>query len=223
MPNLVSLAEMRLRFNLPDEDTVNVLMNQSLLATSLQLETWLATDFDLQAGVVDQFLLPTSGPSVHNKQFPTFRLNNAFVSTVNSVKASGVRSELSNSDPITQADYVSTDLIRGLVSVDMLFPDNTFTIVGSRLSATSENWFFAVDYDSGFTTANQLGGSPVYQAVPEWLKEVAYLVGKGIYDIGGSCEGEELLKGPKGAMITALLEKRQRNIPYAVNPIFARV
>ena len=223
MGSLASLEDIRLRYNLPDESVVNELLNESLIVATMHIESWLQTEFDLEAGVVEQFKLPISRPSTHNKMFPTFRLNNGFVSTVNSVKASGVRSELTASTAITQADYVSTDLIRGFVSVDMLFPDNTFTLSRGMLQPTSGDWFFQIDYDKGFTTTTQLDGGPVFVGVPDWLAEVAMLVGKGVYDVGGSCEGDELLKGPKGGMIQSLLMKRQRNAPYTVKPIFARV
>ena len=222
MPSLVTIAEMRTRFNLPDEDTVNSLMDQSLLATTLHVEAWLQTDFDQASNVVEQFLLPKQ-PSSHDRLFPSFRLNNGFVTTVNSVKASGVRRELSNADPIDQSLYVSTDTGRGVVSVDMLFPENTYTVINARLTPTSDDWFFQFDYDKGFTTANQIGGSPVYQGVPDWLKEVAFLTGKSVYDVGGSCEGEAVLQGPKGAMISTLLAKKMRNLPWTIKPIFPRV
>ena len=79
-----------------------------------------------------------------------------------------------------------------------------------------------MDYDSGFTTATQVGGADVYQNVPDWLKEVTYLTAKTVYDVGGSCDGKELLDGPKGDMITNLIVKKARNVPFAVKPVFPR-
>lgn len=222
MASLVSLAEMRARFNIPDEDTVNSLLDQSLVATSLHLEAWLQTDFEVGTNIVEQFLLPRQ-PSSYDRQFPSFRLNNGFVTALNSVKASGVRRELANQEAIDQASYISTDTERGVVAVDMLFPENTYTVINARLTATSDEWFFQFDYDKGFSTASQVGGSLVYQSVPDWLKEVAFLTGKAVYDVGGSCEGEEIMMGPKGAMIRNLLAKKQRNLPWTVKPIFPRI
>lgn len=219
MPSLVTLKQMRSRYAVPDEDSVNLQMSESLNATSSIVERWLETDFGEQTGAIDQFELP-NGMSTVNKKYPVLRLDYGFVTAMTTVLASGLREDLANGDVVDQAKFTKLDSDRGLLSVDMMFPVGSLAL--ARVYRIPTAWFFQATYDSGFTVSAVTGQGDVYQAVPNWLQELAMLTGKAVYDNSGVCDEEKLSKGTLGAQIRTLLAKKQRNVPYGLRPIFPR-
>lgn len=219
MPSLVTLAQMRNRYAIPDEDSVNLQMAESLNATSAVIERWLETDFDAVTGVIDQFEMPR-GMSTVNKKYPVMRLDYGFVTTMTTVLASGLREDLADGTVVDQAKFTNLDSDRGLLTVDMTFPAGSMAV--ARLYRGQPGWFFQATYDSGFATTGVVGQGEVYQAVPNWLQEMAMVVGKAVYDNSGVCDEEKLSKGTLGAQIRTLLAKKQRNVPFGLRPIFQR-
>lgn len=173
-----------------------------LEVVSTYVETVLDTNLAL-ASYVDEFYLERKQSNV-SVNFPSFKLKNGFVNTGTVVVSYGYNRDQLGED-IVSDEYVLKDLEKGVMKIDWLFLEKSGAFVYRRVYPGISN-FFRFEYTAGF---DDVDGDGVYDSVPDWLAEVAFLVTSSVYKSGLNCmddKGGSMCRN----MISQLIGRKSR-------------
>lgn len=223
MAKLVRVEDLRVRLSVQDLPKSNNRLSAAIDSATPHIESLLQTTFDLVNGQVDDFYLDFNRDEPWHLDFARLRLSKGFL-TADAVelKLASLFQELSTGDVLDPAIF-GVDRNKGVVFVSD--EQIGLTVTTTRRLATNR-YYMRATYNAGYTVTTTEFGD-VYDNVPAWLMEAAYLLAGRLYR---SFSPDEETKTDSirltGRLTTifppaaiALMEKHVRFIPQAVDPI----
>jgi hypothetical protein len=211
---LVTVEELLARMGFEEDDLSDeylVRMGLALDAATVHLEAQMRTTFK-QETLTERFSVnPAEFPYV--EEYPYLYLKKGIVDSDAPfiVRTESLYAQMlsgSGTTLVPLRDYI-VDAQKGLV---MLTGNGLLGIPGYRkLSSPSAPFYAEVTYTAGMEDTNG-----VYEDVPEWLKEAAFMVGTHMYKRSGECSTPPQDMRAELGSLWGLVEAHVRYHPYAL-------
>lgn len=226
MAKLVRVEDLRLRLGLQNLAPLNDRISAAIDSATPHIESALQTSFDLSTDRVEDFYVEFHRDEPLHLDFVRLRLSQGFVSGTPELKLAALYQELSVGDVLDPAIY-GVDNSKGVIFLSDEQVGLTVTTI-RRLAVN--RYYLRVKYTAGLSVTTTEFGD-VYDNVPSWLKEVAYLLSSRLYrsfspdeehSLDADVSTRALSRKRSGLFPTAaiaLLEKHIRFVPQAIDPI----